>query len=230
VKEIAYQNGVYATFMPKPVFGVNGSGMHVHQSLFKGESNAFFDKKDPYHLSKLARSYVAGLLAHAPEITAITSQWVNSYKRLVPGYEAPVYISWARRNRSDLVRVPQYKPGKEKATRIEYRSPDPACNPYLTFAVMLTAGLDGIEKGMIPPEPVEENVYEMTAEERKKRGINTLPSNLMEAVELAEKSEIVRKALGDHILNAFVENKKREWDQFRVQITNYEIAHYLPIL
>lgn len=230
VKEIAYQNGVYATFMPKPVFGVNGSGMHVHQSLFKGDSNAFFDKKDPYHLSKLARSYVAGLLAHASEITAVTSQWVNSYKRLVPGYEAPVYISWARRNRSDLVRIPQYKPGREKSTRIEYRSPDPACNPYLTFAVMLTAGLDGIEKGMVPPEPVEENVYEMTPAQRKKRGIKTLPSNLMEAVELAEKSEIVRQALGDHILKAFVENKKREWDQFRVQITDYEIAHYLPIL
>ena len=230
VKEIAYQNGVYATFMPKPVFGVNGSGMHVHQSLFKGDSNAFFDKKDPYHLSKLARSYIAGLLAHASEITAVTSQWVNSYKRLVPGYEAPVYISWARRNRSDLVRIPQYKPGREKSTRIEYRSPDPACNPYLTFAVMLTAGLDGIEKGMVPPEPVEENVYEMTPAQRKKRGIKTLPSNLMEAVELAEKSEIVRQALGDHILKAFVENKKREWDQFRVQITDYEIAHYLPIL
>jgi len=230
VKEVAYQNGVYATFMPKPVFGVNGSGMHVHQSLFKGDSNAFFDKNDPYHLSKLARSYVAGLLAHAPEITAVTSQWVNSYKRLVPGYEAPVYISWARRNRSDLVRVPQYKPGREKSTRIEYRSPDPACNPYLTFAVMLTAGLDGIEKGMTPPEPVEENVYEMTVEERKARGINTLPSNLLEAVELAEKSEIVRRALGDHIFKAFIENKKKEWDQFRVQVTDYEIERYLPIL
>ncbi|MGA3094298.1 MAG: type I glutamate--ammonia ligase [Dehalococcoidales bacterium] len=230
VKEVAHKNGVYATFMPKPVFGVNGSGMHVHQSLFKGEANAFFDKNDPYHLSKIARSYVAGLLAHAPEITAVTSQWVNSYKRLVPGYEAPVYISWARRNRSDLVRVPEYKPGREKATRIEYRSPDPACNPYLTFAVMLTAGLDGIEKGMTPPEPVEQNVYEMSVEERKARGINTLPSNLLEAVELAEKSEIVRRALGDHILNAFVENKKKEWDQFRVQVTNYEIERYLPIL
>ena len=230
VKEIAYQNGVYATFMPKPVFGVNGSGMHVHQSLFKGDSNAFFDKNDPYHLSKVARSYVAGLLSHAAEITAVTSQWVNSYKRLVPGYEAPVYISWARRNRSDLVRVPQYKPGREKATRIEYRSPDPACNPYLTFAVMLAAGLDGIEKGMTPPEPVEANVYEMTAEERKARGINTLPSNLLEAVELAEKSEVVKKALGDHIFKAFIGNKKKEWDQFRVQVTNYEIERYLPIL
>jgi glutamine synthetase len=230
VKEIAYNNGVFATFMPKPVFGVNGSGMHVHQSLFKGDSNAFFDKNDPYHLSNLARSYTAGLLAHAPEITAVTSQWVNSYKRLVPGYEAPVYISWARRNRSDLVRVPQYKPGREKATRIEYRSPDPACNPYLCFAAMLTAGLDGIEKGLVPPEPVEENVYEMSVQERERRGIKMLPSNLLEAVELAEKSEIVRKALGEHIFKAFIENKKREWDQFRIQVTQYEVEKYLPIL
>jgi glutamine synthetase len=230
VKEVAYQNGVYATFMPKPVFGVNGSGMHVHQSLFKGDSNAFFDKNDPYHLSKVARSYVAGILTHAAEITAVTSQWVNSYKRLVPGYEAPVYISWARRNRSDLVRVPEYKPGREKATRIEYRSPDPACNPYLTFACMLTAGLDGIEKGLTPPEPVEQNVYEMSTEERKARGIKTLPSNLLEAVELAEKSEVVKRALGDHIFNAFIENKKKEWDQFRIQVTQYELDKYLPIL
>ncbi len=230
VKEVAYRHGVYATFMPKPVFGVNGSGMHVHQSLFRGDSNAFFDASDPYALSKEARSYVAGILAHAPEITAITSQWVNSYKRLVPGYEAPVYISWARRNRSDLVRVPQYKPGREKATRIEYRSPDPATNPYLCFAVMLTAGLDGIEKGMTPPDPVEENVYEMSEAERLERGIGTLPSNLLEAVEIAEKSEVVRKALGEHIFKAFIENKKREWDQFRVQVTRYEVEKYLPIL
>jgi glutamine synthetase len=148
----------------------------------------------------------------------------------VPGYEAPVYISWARRNRSDLVRVPQYKPGREKATRIEYRSPDPACNPYLTFAVMLTAGLDGIEKGLTPPEPVEENVYEMSAAERNARGIKTLPSNLLEAVEIAEKSDVVKRALGEHIFNAFIENKKKEWDQFRIQITQYEIEKYLPIL
>jgi len=230
VKEIAHANGVYATFMPKPVYGVNGSGMHVHQSLFRGDRNAFFDAKDPYHLSKEARSYVAGILAHAPEITAITSQWVNSYKRLVPGYEAPVYISWAQRNRSDLVRVPQYKPGHEKATRIEYRSPDPACNPYLCFAVMLTAGLDGIEKGMVPPDPVEENVYDMSVTEREARGIGTLPSNLLEAVELAEKSDIVKKALGEHIFNAFIDNKKHEWNQFREQVTQYEIDKYLPIL
>jgi len=230
VKEVALRHGVYATFMPKPVFGINGSGMHVHQSLFKGEHNAFFDKNDSYHLSKIARGYIAGLLARAPEITAVTNQWVNSYKRLVPGYEAPVYLSWARRNRSDLIRVPEYRPGREKATRIEFRSPDPACNPYLAFSVMLAAGLEGIEKGLEPPPPVEENVYEMTAEERQKRGITTLPASLLEAILLAEKSEIVRQALGEHVFEAFIQNKKIEWDQYRAQVTEYELKKYLPIL
>jgi glutamine synthetase len=230
VKQVALNHGVYATFMPKPVFGVNGSGMHVHQSLFKDGRNAFHDLNDPYHLSKTARAFVAGLLKHAPAITAVTSQWVNSYKRLVPGYEAPVYLSWARRNRSDLIRVPEYKPGQEKATRIEYRSPDPACNPYLTFSVMLAAGLDGIEKGLTPPEPVEENVYEMSAEERRKRGIGTLPASLWDAIQLTENSEVVRKALGEHVFNAFIENKKIEWDRWRIQVTEYELKRYLPIL
>ena len=230
VKQVALKHGIYATFMPKPVFGINGSGMHVHQSLFKDGRNAFFDKEDVYHLSKTARSYIAGLLEHAPEITAVTSQWVNSYKRLVPGYEAPVYVSWASRNRADLIRVPEYKPGKEKATRIEYRSPDPACNPYLCFSVMLAAGLDGIEQGMTPPSPVEENVYEMSAKERKERGINTLPASLWEAIELTEKSELVRKALGEHVFNAFIENKKIEWDLYKAQVTEYELKRYLPIL
>jgi glutamine synthetase len=230
VKQIALSHGVYATFMPKPVFGINGSGMHVHQSLFKGERNAFFDKDDPYNLSKLAKGYIAGLLKHSPEITAVTSQWVNSYKRLVPGYEAPVYISWARRNRSDLVRVPEYRPGREKATRIEFRSPDPACNPYLAFSVMLAAGLEGIEKGYEVPDPIEENVYEMTDEERKKRGIETLPASLLEAIMLTEKSEVVRKALGDHVFEAFITNKKIEWNQYRTQVTDYELKRYLPIL
>jgi len=230
VKEVARSNGIYATFMPKPISGINGSGMHVHQSLFKGNRNAFFDPKDAYNLSKLARNYIAGLLKHAQEITAITSQWVNSYKRLVPGYEAPVYLSWARRNRSDLIRVPEYRPGREKATRIEYRSPDPACNPYLVFSVMLAAGLEGIEKGLEPPAPVEENVYEMSEEERKARGIGTLPASLQEAILLAEKSPLVRKALGEHVFKAFIENKKIEWDQYRVQVTEYEIKKYLPIL
>jgi glutamine synthetase len=230
VKQIALQNGVYATFMPKPVFGINGSGMHVHQSLFKDGKNAFFDKNDKYYLSRVAKSYIAGLLRHAPEITAVTSQWVNSYKRLVPGYEAPVYLSWARRNRADLIRIPEYKPGKENATRIEFRSPDPACNPYLCFSVMLAAGLAGIEEGLEPPEPVEENVYEMSAEERKERGIGTLPASLWEAVQLTEKSKLVREALGDHVFNAFIENKKIEWDRYRTQVTSYELEKYLPIL
>ncbi len=230
VKQIALKNGVYATFMPKPVFGINGSGMHVHQSLFKGERNAFFDEKDGYHLSKVARGYIAGLLRHAPELTSVTSQWVNSYKRLVPGYEAPVYLSWARRNRSDLIRVPEYRPGRENATRIEFRSPDPACNPYLAFSVMLVAGLEGIEKGYEVPAPVEENVYEMSEEERQRRGIGTLPASLMEAIQLTEKSEVVGRALGNHVFGAFIKNKKIEWDQYRVQVSGYEIGRYLPIL
>jgi len=230
VKQVAILNGVYATFMPKPIFGINGSGMHVHQSLFKGNKNAFFDPNDKYNLSKVAKSYIAGLLKHAPEITAVCNQWVNSYKRLVPGYEAPVYLSWARRNRADLIRVPEYKPGREKATRIEFRSPDPSCNPYLAFSVMLAAGLDGIEKGYEPPEPIEENVYEMTDEERKKKNITTLPASLQEAIQLCEKSQLVRKALGEHVFYAFLKNKKIEWDQYRVHVTEYETNRYLPIL
>ncbi|MCK5576857.1 MAG: glutamine synthetase [Dehalococcoidales bacterium] len=230
VKEIALQNGVYATFMPKPVYGVNGSGMHTHQSLFKGSVNAFFDKNDRYNLSPVAKSYIAGLLKHAVEITAVTNQWVNSYKRLVPGYEAPVYLSWARRNRSDLIRVPEYKPGRENATRVELRSPDPACNPYLAFSVMLAAGLEGIEKGYEIPEPVEENVYQMSEEERKARAIGVLPASLWEAIQLTRNSELVRKALGDHVFNAFIENKEIEWGQYRAQVTDYELNKYLPIL
>jgi glutamine synthetase len=230
VKEVAIKYGVSATFMPKPVFGINGSGMHVHQSLFKGDKNAFFDAKDPYHLSKEAKSYIAGLLKYAPEITAVCNQWVNSYKRLVPGYEAPVYLSWARRNRSDLVRVPEYRPGREKATRIEFRSPDPACNPYLAFSVMLAAGLEGIKNGYEPPAPIEENVYEMSAEERQKRGIGTLPASLLEAIQLTGKSKVVRDALGEHVFEAFIQNKKIEWDDYRTQVTEYELNRYLPIL
>ncbi len=230
VKEVALQHDIHATFMPKPVFGINGSGMHVHQSLFAGERNAFFDKNDKYHLSQEAKCYIAGLLKYAPEFTAVTNQWVNSYKRLVSGFEAPVYLSWARRNRADLVRVPEYKPGKEKATRVEFRSPDPACNPYLAFSVMLAAGLDGIKTKCEIPEPVEENVYEMTEEQRQARGIGTLPTNLWEAVQLTKNSELVRKALGDHVFNAFIKNKKIEWDNYRIQVTDYELKKYLPIL
>lgn len=230
VKEIALDNGVYATFMPKPSPEVNGNGMHVHQSLFKGESNAFFDASDEYNLSCVAKKYIAGILKHAPELTSVTNQWVNSYKRLVPGYEAPVYVSWARRNRSDLVRVPEYRPGKETSTRIEYRSPDPACNPYLAFSVMLAAGLKGIEENYEIPAPIEENVYEMSEKERKERGIEILPTSLYAAIGLTEKSELVKDALGEHVFNAFIKNKKIEWEDYRKQVSEYELDRYLPIL
>jgi len=230
VKEIALRHGAHATFMPKPLFGENGSGMHTHQSLFKGSKNAFFDPKDEMHLSAEARGYIAGLLRHAPELTLVCNQWVNSYKRLVPGYEAPVYISWARRNRSDMIRVPDYKPGREMATRIEFRSPDPACNPYLAFAVMLAAGLEGIEKKYELPSPVERNVYEMTAAEREELNIGTLPGSLGQAIELAENSDLVRKALGDHVFENLIENKKIEWDNYRSMVTGYELERYLPVL
>jgi len=230
VKQVAQMQGVYATFMPKPLFGVNGSGMHVHMSLFKGDRNAFFDKKNDHHLSKIAKQFAAGLLKHAPELTSVTNQWVNSYKRLLPGYEAPVYITWARRNRADLIRIPEYQPGNEKATRMEFRSPDPACNPYLAFSVMLAAGLQGIEKEYDVPDPIEENVYEMTDEERKERGIGNLPASLWEAIQLTERSELVRRTLGDHIFDAFIKNKKIEWNQYRTQVTDYELKRYLPIL
>ncbi len=230
IKEIAQKHGVYATFMPKPIFGINGSGMHVHQSLFKGDRNAFFDKNDPYYLSKIARHYIAGLLKHAPEITAVVSQWVNSYKRLLPGYEAPVYLSWAKRNRSDMIRVPEYQPGQENSTRIEFRVPDPACNPYLALSVMLAAGLEGIEKKYELTDPIEENVFEMTKEQREQRGVGSLPGNLSDAISLTEKSELVRKALGDHLFDSFIKNKKIEWDQYRTQVTEYELKRYLPIL
>jgi len=230
VKEIARQNGVYATFMPKPIFGQNGSGMHVHQSLFKGDRNAFYDPGDKYQLSEIARYYIAGLMRHAPEITAVTNQRVNSYKRLVPGYEAPVYVSWARRNRSAMIRVPMYKPGKEKATRVEFRSPDPSCNPYLAFAVMLGAGLEGIEKKYDLTDPIEEDIYEMKPSERKAHGIKDLPGNLYAAILETEKSELVKKVLGDHVFNKFIENKKIEWDTYRVHVSRFELDKYLPVL
>lgn len=230
VKEIAKQYNVYASFMPKPVFGQNGSGMHTHQSLFRGNRNAFFDPKDQYFLSDIAKKYIAGLLTHVKEITLILNQWVNSYKRLVPGYEAPVYICWARRNRSTLVRVPLYKPGKETATRIELRSPDPSCNPYLAFACMLNAGLKGVEKGYRMPDPVEMDVYHMSPEERKKYDIDSLPGSLNRAIEYAESSDLLRETLGDHIFENFITSKKVEWDDYSIRIHPYEIERYLPVL
>ena len=230
VKEVAIANGVYATFMPKPLFGQNGSGMHVHQSLFKGDRNAFYDPKDPMFLSPVARGYTAGLMRHAREIIGVCAQWVNSYKRLVPGYEAPVYICWAHRNRSALLRVPMYKPGKEKATRVELRSPDPACNPYLAFSVMLAAGLDGIRRGLTLPPDVTDNIYEMSDGERAKLGIMQLPESLNEAVNAMEQSELVREALGDQVFEWFIRNKRIEWQDYRTRVSEWEREAYMAIL
>ena len=230
VKEIAMKHGYYATFMPKPVAGINGSGMHTHQSLHKGDHNVFYDVQGPDHLSRIAKCFIAGLMRHAREITAVTNQWVNSYTRLVPKFEAPTYVSWATVNRSDLIRVPAYKPGREASRRIEYRAPDPACNPYLAFSVMLAAGLDGIENERPLPPPVERNVYEMSDEEREEKGIESLPDNLWEAIQITKESELVRKALGDHIFESFVENKLIEWEGYRSHVADYELSRYLPML
>jgi glutamine synthetase len=230
VKEQALSRGYYASFMPKPIFGVNGSGMHTHQSLFKDGRNAFYDPSDEYRLSETAKRYIAGILFHIKDFCLITNQWVNSYKRLVPGYEAPVYISWGRRNRSSLVRVPMYQLGRESATRIEVRSPDPACNPYLAFAVMLAAGYDGIKKGYQLPEPVEENIFEMDSKQLKRRKIDTLPGSLMEALTLFKKSDLMRETLCDHIFETLISNKLVEWDNFRTAVTDFEIKNYLGTL
>jgi glutamine synthetase len=230
VKEIATKHGVYATFMPKPLRDQNGSGMHTHQSLFSGENNAFFDANDQYYLSETAKQFIAGQLRHAREISIIFAQFVNSYKRLVPGYEAPVYIAWSRRNRSALVRVPLYHPGKEKATRAELRCPDPAANIYLCFAALLHAGLEGIERGYELPEPMERNLYHLSHEEREKLGIQSLPADLGEAILEAENSELLYKALGEHVFTRLLELKRAEFEDYRVQVTPYEIQKYLPVL
>jgi glutamine synthetase len=230
VKEIATKHGVYATFMPKPLRDQNGSGMHTHQSLFSGDQNAFFDRDDQYFLSDTAKQFIAGQLRHAREISIIFAQFVNSYKRLVPGYEAPVYIAWSRRNRSALVRVPLYHPGQEKATRAELRCPDPSANIYLCFAALLHAGLEGIEKGYELPEPMERNLYHLSHEEREKLGIQSLPADLGEAILEAENSELLYKALGEHVFSRLLELKRAEFEDYRVQVTPYEIQKYLPIL
>ncbi|MEF3279954.1 MAG: glutamine synthetase family protein [Elusimicrobiota bacterium] len=230
VKQVASKNNVYATFMPKPLNNTNGSGMHVHQSLFKNGKNMFFDKNDKYFLSQDAKYYIAGLMKHVREICLVTNQWVNSYKRLVPGFEAPVYIAWARRNRSVLIRVPQAKLGKEKSTRIEARFPDPAANPYLAFSVMLRAGLEGIKSKEKLSSPVEADVYEMNEIERKANKIEVLPGSLIEAIEESEKSKILKEALGEHVFQKLIENKKIEWDMYRVKVTDYEVERYLSIL
>ncbi len=230
VKEVAHRHGVYATFMPKPLANENGSGMHTHQSLFRGDRNAFFDGDDADLLSADAKAFIAGQLRHARELSCVFAQWVNSYKRLVPGYEAPVYIAWSRRNRSALIRVPMYPVGKEQTTRAELRSPDPACNPYLTFAALLHAGLDGIEKGYELPVPMETNLYELGPEERARAGIESLPETLGEAIEIGAASELLLRAFGEHTHDRFVEIKRAEWEEYRVQLTPFEIERYLPVL
>jgi glutamine synthetase len=230
VKEIAKKAGYHATFMPKPIFGENGSGMHTHQSLFKDGRNAFFDPDDEWHLSETGKAFIAGQLRHAREISAVFAQWVNSYKRLVPGYEAPVYVAWSRRNRSALIRIPLYKPGAEQATRVEIRCPDPACNPYLTFASLLHAGLEGIERGYELPGPMETNLYHLTPDQRREQGIVSLPETLGEAIEELSGSQLLRKALGPHIFDRYVELKRGEWDEYRVQLSQWELDKYLSVL
>ncbi len=230
VKETAQEKGVYASFMPKPLAGVQGSGMHTHCSLFEGDSNAFHDPGDEHGLSKVAKGFIAGLLHHAPEITAVTNQWVNSYKRLVRGYEAPVHISWARNNRSALVRVPVTKKGKGESTRIEYRAPDPACNPYLTFALLLAAGMSGVQEGYDLPPEAAANLYAMTPEQLAAEGIRSLPTSLEEAVSVMERSELVAQTLGEHVFEWFIRNKRAEWAAYKTEVSQFELDRYLPQL
>ncbi|MDP9453772.1 MAG: glutamine synthetase family protein [Actinomycetota bacterium] len=230
VKEIARERGVYASFMPKPIAGVQGSGMHTHFSLFEGDVNAFHDPGDEHGLSKVGKGFIAGLLRHAFEITAVTNQWVNSYKRLVVGYEAPVYMSWARNNRSVVVNVPHSKRGKADSTRIEYRAPDPACNPYLAFAMVLAAGLRGVEEGYELPPETQANLYELTPEELLAEGIRPLPGNLSEAIAAMEGSELAAETLGEHVFEWFIRNKRAEWADYKTQVSQFELDRYLPRL
>jgi glutamine synthetase len=230
VKEIARRNGVHATFMPKPLQHENGSGMHTHVSLFEGErTNAFFSRTDPYHLSELARHFLAGVLDHAREMALVTNQWHNSYKRLVVGFEAPVYIAWAERNRSALVRVPVYKPGKELATRIELRFPDAACNPYLAFAVILAAGLSGVDRKLPLPEPTTRDLYRLTPVERQQLQIRSLPHDLYEAIQVAERSALLRRCLGDEVVDKIVETKLEEYEVFRTYVSPLDIERHMEL-
>jgi glutamine synthetase len=230
VKETAQRQGVYASFMPKPLTGVQGSGMHTHLSLFEGDTNAFYDAEDPFGMSEVAKRFTAGLLRHAHEITAVTNQWVNSYKRLVVGYEAPIHVSWARNNRSALLRVPVIKRNKHESTRVEYRAPDTACNPYLAFAVILAAGLKGVEEGYELPREAATNLFAMTAEELAADGIQPLPGSLNEAVDEMEHSELVAEALGEHVFEWFIRNKRAEWAAYKTHISQFELDRYFPLL
>ncbi|HEX8235700.1 MAG TPA: type I glutamate--ammonia ligase [Abditibacteriaceae bacterium] len=229
VKEVAYENNCHATFMPKPTSNENGSGMHINMSLFKGHKNVFYDKNSEEHLSNTARKFIAGLLRHARELTLFTNQWVNSYKRLVPGYEAPTRVTWAMRNRADLVRVPAYKVGRDASRRVEYRSPDAACNPYLVFALLLAAGLEGIRRNYPIPEVVG-GIHQMSTQERKEAGVEVLPSDLNEAIRAARESQLARRVLGDTLFQKFLDNKKMEWDTYRAQVHQYELDRYLSVL
>ena len=235
VKEMAAKRDMYATFMPKPHTDLPGSGMHTHMSLFEGDQNAFHDSSDEYHLSKVAKAFIAGLLVHAREITAVTNQWVNSYKRLTAGSgypvsEAPVFVCWGRHNRSALIRVPMYKPRKDQSTRIEFRSPDPACNPYLAFSAVLAAGLKGIDEGYELPAEATDNIYEMTDAERRSGGIDYLPGDLFEALTLMESSEIVAESLGEQVFEYLLRNKHAEWESYKSYVSPYELERYLPVL
>ncbi|HKE76797.1 MAG TPA: type I glutamate--ammonia ligase [Acidimicrobiales bacterium] len=230
VKAVAHEAGVHATFMPKPLSGVQGSGMHTHFSLFEGDTNAFYDPGDDYGLSTVARGFIAGLLTHAREITAVTNQWVNSYKRLVVGYEAPIYKAWARNNRSVIVNVPPIKRGEAESARLEFRAPDPACNPYLAFSVILAAGLKGIEKGYPLPDEVSANLYQLTAEEHMAEGIDALPQSLSDALDVMEQSNLVAEALGEHVFEWFIRNKRNEWMEYKTQVTQFELDRYLARL
>jgi glutamine synthetase len=230
IKEVALEQGIYASFMPKPFADQPGSGMHTHLSLFAGDGNAFHEDGAPYQLSKVGRQFIAGLLRHAAEITAVTNQWVNSYKRLMGGGEAPSYVCWGHNNRSALVRVPMYKPSKGQSTRAEVRSIDSACNPYLAFAVMLTAGLKGVEEGYDLPDEAEDDVWSLTDGERRALGIRQLPGSLDEAIAVMEDSELVASTLGEHVFDFFLRNKRQEWRDYRSQITQYELERYLPML
>jgi glutamine synthetase len=230
VKEVALEHGIYATFMPKPLEAHDGSGMHLHLSLFEGDRNAFYEPGSDNGLSKVATQFIAGLLTHAHEITAVTNQWVNSYKRLVPGFEAPIYISWARNNQSALVRVPTVKAGKSSSVRVEYRAPDAAANPYLALSVLLAAGLAGIRNGYELPPEVAANVHQMTPAERAAAGVERLPETIAEALDRMEHSELVAEALGEHVFDWFLRNKRDEWDRYQHHVSRFELETYLPIL
>jgi len=227
VKAIAQKHNLYASFMPKPIYGINGSGMHVHQSLFKGSKNVFFDAEDEYKLSDTAKHFIAGQLEHAKGLSAIVAPTVNSYKRLVPGYEAPVYISWGQVNRSALIRIPRYSKGRENSTRAELRCPDPSCNPYLAFAVMLTAGLDGIKRKLEVPNPVEESLYDLDSEKLNNNKIQTLPENLRDAIIALEQDKVLKETLGEHCFAHYIKSKKTEWRDYAKQVSKWEIGRYL---